>query len=141
MIISIILLVFVALTYFVQVYTAYLTFNLKNIKFGKSLIYFILPFFSVVVHILISYRAFKRKKFKKAFKALGYSFSKYNIFLNILSGVILEEILIFETYGHSKLISKKEEVNLNTSKKEMTILQKVLKKPLNTAKQVAPIYN
>lgn len=141
MIISIVLLVFIALIYFVQVYTAYLTFNLKNIKFGKSLIYFTLPIFSAIVHILISYKLFKKKDFKKAFKMLGYSFSKYNIFLNILSGVILEEILIFETYGHSRMISKKEEVNLNKSKQEMTILQKVLKKPLNTANQVAPIYN
>ncbi|MEY8595401.1 hypothetical protein [Staphylococcus hominis] len=102
--------------------------------------FLILPFYSLLVHFLIAYKLFKKKEFKKAIKILIYSFSRYNIFLNILLGVILEEIIVLETYGQSRLLSKKE-IKINEERKEKTILEKLLKKPFNTAKQVAPLYN
>ncbi|MCI2927921.1 hypothetical protein FH139_08835 [Staphylococcus hominis] len=130
----------ILLVYLVQSYTAFLTFKIKNIKLEKNIMFLILPFYSLLVHFLIAYKLFKKKEFKKAIKILIYSFSRYNIFLNILLGVILEEIIVLETYGQSRLLSKKE-IKINEERKEKTILEKLLKKPFNTAKQVAPLYN
>ena len=140
MLVLLILIMSILLVYLVQSYTAFLTFKIKNIKFGKNIMFLILPFYSLLVHFLIAYKLFKKKEFKKAIKILIYSFSRYKIFLNILLGVILEEIIVLETYGQSRLLSKKE-IKIKEERKEKTILEKLLKKPFNTANQVAPLYN
>ncbi|HAR7074129.1 TPA: hypothetical protein I2T40_10980 [Staphylococcus aureus] len=56
----------ILLVYLVQSYTAFLTFKIKNIEFGKNIMFLILPFYSLLVHFLIAYKLFKKKEFKKA---------------------------------------------------------------------------
>ncbi|OEK87194.1 hypothetical protein AST14_05025 [Staphylococcus xylosus] len=140
--IIIVLLIFASIIYFVQVHTAYLTFKMKNIKFGKSIIYFILPLYSLLVHLIMTYKLIRKQEFKKSLKMLSYSFTKYNIFLNIITGVVLEEVVVYETYGKSDSIKSGNSIpQKNKKTKEKSILDKLLKKPDVTANQVAPIYN
>lgn len=137
-----ILLMFIIVIFLVQAYTAYLTFKTKNIRFGKTWFYFVLPIYSLLIHLLMAYKLFKKQDIKKSFKILGFSFTRYNIFLNFLTGIILEEIIVFETYGRSDLISKKNSnQKVSETEQEKTILEKLLKKPNRTADQVAPIYS
>ncbi|MEB5784477.1 MULTISPECIES: hypothetical protein [Staphylococcus] len=115
---------------------------MKNIKFGKSIIYFILPLYSLLVHLIMTYKLIRKQEFKKSLKMLSYSFTKYNIFLNIITGVVLEEVVVYETYGKSDSIKSGNSIpQKNKKTKEKSILDKLLKKPDVTANQVAPIYN
>lgn len=137
-----ILLMFIFVIFLVQAYTAFLTFKTKNITFRQSWFYFALPIYSLFIHLFMAYKLFKKHNFKKGFKMIGFSFTKYNIFLNFLSGIILEEIIVLETYGQSDLISKKDtDKEVSKSEREKTILEKLLKRPFITADQVAPIYS
>lgn len=137
-----ILLMFIIVIFLVQAYTAFLTFKTKNITFRQNWIYFVLPMYSLLIHLLMAYKLFKKHDIKKGFKMIGFSFTKYNIFLNFLSGIILEEIIVLETYGQSNLISKKDtNEEVSEIEREKTILEKLLKRPINTADQVAPIYS